>query len=204
MTDAKKDKNSTHGDGNGSEKPEERNASSENVEIGRGEYEELLRKAGEFSQIQDRLLRAAADFDNAKKRLNKERDDFFKFAMEGIVFDFLPVLDNLERALSHLDPKDEKTKSMADGFRLIQKQFVGVLGERGLKRLDTLGKTFDPHLHESIGCMVVKDKPEGLIIEEMLAGYELNGKLIRPAKVKVTTQKPGSQTGAVDKEEELT
>ena len=175
----------------------------ETVQIGRTEHEELLRKAEEFSQIQDRLLRSAADFDNAKKRLAKEREEFLKFALEGTIYDLLPTLDHFELAFAHLEENhDEKTKSIRDGFLLIQKQLISVLAERGLKRLETLGKPFDPHQHEAVGHVVSPEEPEGIVVEEVLAGYQLNGKLLRAAKVKVSVQ--SEALSSEEKSEELT
>ncbi len=186
-----------------SEKAPSKNASGEDpVSISRKEYDELLRKAGEFTALQDRLLRSAADFENAKKRLAREREDFLKFALEDFVYDLLPILDHFELALSHLDARDEKMKSIRDGFLLIQRQFLSVLTGHGLKRMESLGKPFDPHCHESVGHVVSKDHAEGIVLEEVLAGYELNGKLLRPAKVKISA---GEEAKPVEeKNEELT
>ena len=169
-----------------SSKPHE--PGDETVSIGRQEYDELLQKTKEFASLQDKLLRSAADFENAKKRLSKERDEFLKFALEEFIYDLLPMIDHFELALSHLNPQDEKMKSMRDGFLLIQRQLMTVLTSRGLKRIDTVGKPFDPHLHESMGHAISEEHPEGTILEELLAGYELNGKLLRPAKVKISTR----------------
>ena len=176
-------------------------ADSDAVQVGRAEYEELLRKAAEFAQIQDRLLRSAADFDNAKKRLAKEREGFLKFALESTLYDLLPVLDHFELALDHLEATDEKTKSIRDGFLLIQKRLSAVLAERGLKRIETVGKPFDPHLHEAVGHIVSQEKPDNLVLEEELTGYQLNGKLLRPAKVKISAREEKSLE---EKSEELT
>ncbi len=163
-------------------------ADTQTVEISRTDHEELLRKVSELEQLQDRLLRSAADFDNAKKRLTKEREDFLKFALEDTLHDVLPVLDHFELALGHLDASDEKAKSIRDGFLLIQKQLLTTFAQRGLKRLEALGKPFDPHLHEAVGHVVSQDKPEGVVLEEVLAGYQLNGKLLRPVKVKISAK----------------
>lgn len=184
------------------EKNPAENASGDPVSISRQEYDELLRKTDEFAALQDRLLRSAADFENAKKRLAKERDEFLKFALEDFIYDLLPVLDHFELALSHLDPKDEKMNAMRDGFLLIQRQFLGVLTSRGLKRIETAGKIFDPCYHESVGHVISKEHVEGTILEELLAGYELNGKLLRPAKVKISTVEEKKSAG--EKDEELT
>jgi len=171
------------------------------VEISRAEHEELLRKVEEFRNLQDQLLRSAADFDNARKRLAKERDDFLKYALEDLALDLLPILDNFELALAHLRADDEKAKPLREGFLLIQKQMLSVLTGRGLRRIETLGRAFDPHLHEAVGHIVTQDQSEGVILEEVLAGYQLNGKLIRPAKVKISTKTEKCQE---DKMEELT
>ena len=173
----------------------------ESVEISRAEYEELLRKVAEFAGLQDKLLRSAADFDNARKRLAKERDEFLKFALEDVIRDFLPILDHFEMAVAHIDPQDERMKALREGFLLIQKQLSSVLMERGLKKIETLGKPFDPHMHEAVGHIASSEKPEGTILEEVLAGYQLNGKLIRAAKVKISTK--GKMTSE-EKSEELT
>ncbi len=171
------------------------------VQISRAEHEELLRKAGEFTQLQDRLLRSAADFDNAKKRLIREREEFLKFALENTIYDLLPILDHFELALVHLEAEDEKTKSIRDGFLLIQKQLLQVLTERGLKKINSLGTPFDPHVHEAVGHVVSPEKPEGIVLEEVLPAYQLNGKLLRPAKVKISTKE---EKVSEEKTEELT
>lgn len=171
------------------------------VQVSRSEHEELLRKASEFVQLQDRLLRSAADFENAKKRLIKEREEFLKFALESTIHDLLPVLDHFELALAHLELGDEKTKSIRDGFLLIQKQLLQVLTERGLKKISSLGKPFDPHVHEAVGHIVSTEKLEGIVLEEVLAGYQLNEKLLRPAKVKISTKE---EKVSEEKTEELT
>ncbi|MBI4394838.1 MAG: nucleotide exchange factor GrpE [Candidatus Omnitrophica bacterium] len=180
---------------------EDQEKTPESIEIARVEYEELLKKANEFSELQDRLLRSAADFDNARKRLAKEREEFIKFALEDLIHDLLPVLDHFELALSHLQVQDEKSKSVRDGFLLIQKQLFQTLTERGLRRIETLGKAFDPYRHEAVGHVESQQKPEGIILEEALAGYELNGKLLRPAKVKTSIKE---KKGSEEKAEELT
>ncbi len=173
----------------------------EKVCLSREEYEALVKKSKEFESLQDRLLRSAADFDNAKKRLVKEREDFLKFALEDVLRELIPILDNLERALAHAAGEDEKAKSIRDGFSLIHKQLSDMLCERGLKRLASVGKLFDPHREEAVGHIVSEHKPEGTILEEMVPGYELNGKLIRPAQVKISTKK---KTNLGEKEEEIT
>ena len=160
-----------------------------------------MRKASELEQVQDRLLRSAADFDNAKKRLAKEREEFLKFALEGTILDLLPVLDHFEYALAHLGVADEKAKLIREGFVLILKQLLEVLAGRGLKRFEVLGKPFDPNVHEAMGEVVSRDCPDGTVAEEVVSGYQLNGKLLRPAKVKISVRE---ERRLEEKNEELT
>ncbi len=180
---------------------EHKEQESESLEINRAELEELKRKSEELAQLQDRLLRSAADFENAKKRLAKEREDFVRYGLEDFILRVLPVLDNFNFALSHIVGNDDKTKSMREGFLLIQKQLLQVLSEYGVKPLEvSRGKIFDPHFHEPVGSVVDPKLPEGSIVEEVQTGYELNGKLLRPAKVKISTKSNSPD----EKEEDLT
>lgn len=177
------------------------NSTSEKVELSKADYDQLQQKITELEGFKDKFLRAAADFDNAKKRFAKERDEFFKYALEGLIYDFLPVLDNFERALAHAGT-NHHAKSLCDGFQLIYKQLLSKLTEAGLKKIEVLGKKFDPHIHESVGHVVSDKEEEGKIVEEVLAGYELNGKLLRPPKVKIVGK--ADKASSSGKEEELT
>lgn len=175
-------------------------ADSETVQVSRTELEELKQKASEFSELQDRMLRSAADFENAKKRLSKEREEYLKYALEDLIYRLLPVLDNFNFALSHISGNDDKTRLMREGFLLIQKQLFQVMSEHGLRSIETLSKSFDPHFHEAVGTLYDPEKPEGTVVEEIQPGYELGGKLLRPAKVKISTRNQSQE----DKAEELT
>jgi len=169
------------------------------VRLTKTEHEELLRKLKDAEALQERMLRSAADFDNAKKRLTKEKEDYFKFALEGTLYELLPVLDNFERALAHR-VDDPAQKALWSGIELIHKHLQEVLKSRGLSRMETLKEPFDPHLHESIGHVFSEKEKEGNVAEEVVAGYLLNGKLLRPAKVKVFTREQVEE----EKEEQIT
>lgn len=184
------------------ENQKQETAVPEKIELSRAEHDQLLQKINELEGFKDKFLRAAADFDNAKKRFAKERDEFFKYALEGLIYDLLPVLDNFERALAHGEG-NQQAKSLCDGFQLINKQLSSKLAECGLKRMDVIGKQFDPHLHEAVEHVVSDKGKDGEIVEEVLAGYELNGKLLRHPKVKVIG-KPSTPPTEAFKEEELT
>ena len=148
------------------------------------EFQALEDKAAKSDEYFDRLLRLQADFDNYKKRLEKERIEFIKFANEEIIAEILQILDDFERAV-----EAGKTKHDFDvlykGIEMIHKDFKGFLKEKGLKEIEAKGKLFNPSEHEAMMQEETNDHPEDHIIEEFQKGYTLNGRVIRPSKVKV-------------------
>lgn len=143
----------------------------------------------ELAESKDRTLRVHADFDNAKKRLAKERAEILRFAGENLMRGLLPILDNFKRALSHTDAVPSNSnhgESLRQGVELIHKQLEDFLAKHGLVRLQVLGTKFDPHFHEAVGHVTSGVHPEDTVAEEVEAGYLLEGKLLRPAKVRIT------------------
>jgi molecular chaperone GrpE len=134
----------------------------------------------------DRLLRVAAEFDNFKKRAAKEREDAQKFGIERLLKDFLPVADNLERALDHAEEHD--LRQVIEGVKLVQKLFESALAKHGVTGFSALGQPFDPNLHEAL-MQQESDAPPGTVVSEMSRGYKLNERLVRPAAVVVARPK---------------
>ena len=130
----------------------------------------------------ERLLRVAAEFDNFKKRAIKEREDAQKFGMERLLKDFLPVADNLERALDHAEEHD--LRQVIEGVKLVQKLLETTLARHGVTGFSALGQPFDPNLHEAL-MQQESDAPAGTVVSEMSRGYKLNERLVRPAAVVV-------------------
>jgi molecular chaperone GrpE len=137
----------------------------------------------------ERLLRTAAEFDNFKKRALKEKDDVRKFGVESLLKDFLPVSDNLDRALDHAEQHDPK--QVLEGVRLVQKMLEGALSKHGVIGFSALGQMFDPAQHEAL-MQAESDEPPGTVIQEMARGYRLAERLVRPAAVVVARAKEGS------------
>ncbi|MBI4115119.1 MAG: nucleotide exchange factor GrpE [Candidatus Omnitrophica bacterium] len=181
-------------------KPETKETKEENVTLSKEEHEKLLKQAKELEELRDKFLRSAADYENAKKRLAKERDEFIKFSQEKLIRDILPILDNFERALAHSDTSNP----IVAGVQLTWKQLLDVLKAHGLKRLSVEGGVFDPHRHEAVD-QVEEKGPEGVIVQEITAGYLLQERVIRPAKVIIRVA-PGSKgkEKVEEKEEEIT
>ena len=159
-----------------------------NITVPKQEYEALKVKAEERDAFSDKYVRAHAEFENVRKRLEKDKLDFIKYANEGFILDFLPIVDNLEMAEKYI--KEAKDfKAVQDGVDMIQLQIQSFLKDIGLERIKTVGENFDPHIHEPIETEEAKDKKDGIIVAELKPGYKFNGKLLRPASVKIIKNK---------------
>ncbi len=137
--------------------------------------------------------RAQADFINYKRRSEQEGVETRKFANTVLILSILPVLDDLERALASIPPRQAKL-SWVDGIRLIQRKLQSNLEAQGVSQIKALGETFDPNLHEAAR---LGRGEEGIVIEELEKGYKLHDKIIRPSKVVV-----GNGEGEEEKKEE--
>ncbi len=131
------------------------------------------------------LKRLKADFENYKKRMIKEQTGFLRMASCGLITNLLPVVDNLERAISAAEShKDEKT--IKEGIEMVYTQFLGILEKEGLEEINPIGGKFDPELHEAVMQEESEDYSEDTIVEVLQKGYRLNDKVLRPAMVKVS------------------
>jgi molecular chaperone GrpE len=145
----------------------------------------LEEKEKEITEHHDRLLRLAADFENYKKRAAREKEDWAKFANEDLLRAILPFIDNLERAINHAQ-KVSDTGVLIEGVRLTIQQILQSLNRFGLSSFQSVGKPFDPTVHEAM-LVVETDKHEpNQVVEEFQKGYLLNDRLLRPATVSVS------------------
>jgi len=145
---------------------------------------EIAQAIEERDQLRDRLLRTQAEFDNYRKRVERERLETIERAAESVLRDVLPVVDDLERALD-AEPGNEAAASYRKGVELIHRQLTELMTRRGVKPIDTVGKDFDPHLHQSVASEAVPGARDGEIVQELRRGYTLGERLLRPAMVKV-------------------
>jgi len=169
----------------------------EKADISRQELEELRAKAAERDEYYNKWLNVHADYENTRKRLEKEKSEFAKFANEGIVSRLFPIVDNFDMALAAMETAQDKMAVM-DGIKLVQKEFHRILEENGVRKIEAQGKPFDPNFEEAVFMEETEEYPEGFVTEEVRAGYTLNGRLLRPAQVKVAknirTTDNGQQT----------
>jgi len=139
----------------------------------------------EVTELNDKLLRQHAEMDNLRKRTAREVVDARKFAVEKFAIALLDVVDNLERAL---DVEEGNEAAVRDGVQRTLDSWHGMMGKFDVGRIDAVGEQFDPHKHEALSKMP-SDEPEGTVINQHCAGYTLNGRLIRPAQVLVSSGK---------------
>ena len=128
-----------------------------------------------------------AEFENFKKRAMKERSDLLKFGWEPVARELLLVIDNIERALQHAPAGVDK--NFLSGLQLVQQQFLGIVAKQGVQRVEVDKKAFDPNLHEAVG-QAPSELPQGTVVHEETPGYTLHGRLLRPARVIVSTGAP--------------
>ena len=134
----------------------------------------------QVAKLTDIAARAQADLQNAKGRMEREREDIGKYALESFILRLLPTVDNFQRAMQHLPPalKDDE---WAKGVLAMEQELLRILADVGLTRMDSLGKPLDPHRHEPL---MEGPGKRGTVAEVFEEGYELNGRVLRPAKVR--------------------
>lgn len=140
---------------------------------------EMVKVKEELENTTDRLKRIMAEFDNFKKRNAKERELLYNSILGDIINRLLPVLDNLEKA-TNVETTDSNYKQ---GIDLVLKQYIDVLSSFGVKEIESVGKTFDPELHEAVSMVQDENLGEKEIKEEFRKGYKLGDKVIRHAMV---------------------
>lgn len=138
----------------------------------------------ERGEYLDGWKRAKADFINYQKEEAKRIEEILKFGNEALIKELLPVLDSFELSFTMSDV-DDKTKK---GMEIIYSQLKDILNKHGLESIKALGEKFDPGIHESL-AEVESDKETGTVVEELSRGWKLNGKVIRPARVKISKQR---------------
>ena len=138
-----------------------------------------------YQEEKEKLLRLQADFDNFRRRTRTEKEDWRVQIVADIAADFLPVLDNFQRAADAM-ALDEKAAPHLAGVEMIQRQLMEVLSNRGLKPVEALGCEFDPNCHEAVAEVPVQDADmAGKVVDEIQVGYKVGEKLLRPSMVRV-------------------
>jgi molecular chaperone GrpE len=158
--------------------------------------EALAAKAQEVERLQDRLVRLQAEFENYKKRMAREKAEFLKFATEGLLLEFLPILDNLERAIASARADTAKPETLVEGIDMIARLFRSTLEKAGVKPMETIGQPFDPSLHQAVAQVESPGHDDNIVVGEIQKGYLLEGRVLRAAMVKVSrASSPAAERG---------
>ena len=149
-----------------------------------GQIEELQQK---LSILGEQVLREQAEMQNVRRRAQRDVESAHKFALEKFATELLSVVDNLERAIDAIDAEDESQKAVAEGLELTLKTFIEVLAKYKVEAVEPEGQPFDADLHQAVSTVPNADVEPNTVINVFQKGYTLNGRLIRPAMVVVST-----------------
>ncbi len=162
----------------------------DDIPVIKSEVEELEAEVDGLKKIntslQEQMLRVRAEAENFRKRMQREKDDFARFARESFVRELLPVKDNLERALNHAG---DDPVVIVDGVKLTLEQFDSVFKTMGVECVECLGSPFDPAFHEAMNQIESDEHEPNTVVNELQRGYQLHGRLLRPAMVTVAKAK---------------
>ncbi|HIJ58467.1 MAG TPA: nucleotide exchange factor GrpE [Deltaproteobacteria bacterium] len=171
------------------EEGESQDQEEEEIPITKMTKAQLIKKVEKVQEASDKNLdlyiRSQADIDNVKKRYQKERQDLVKFANESLIKQLLPVVDNLEKAITHSQDEDS-IEAIRGGVDLTLKGLTDILQKAGVKTVEAIGEQFDPNFHEAVSQMADDGVEPGTVIKDLQKGYILNQRLIRPSMVIVS------------------
>ena len=151
----------------------------------------LAASEAKFNEQQDSVLRARAEMENARRRAEAEVEKARKFALERFAGELLDVIDNLERAVMVADTENEAIKPMLEGVEMTLKSFVSTIEKFGMTPINPQGEAFNPELHQAMSMQESADFAPNTVMAVMQKGYELNGRLLRPAMVMVSRAPDG-------------
>ncbi len=169
--------------------PEAQPVAPENLTL--EQIADLQQRAAQGAEHFERMLRLTADFDNFKKRAARERDETRRAASEAMLGRLLPVLDNFDMALAATNQPNASVETLKVGVSMIHTQLRQLFTDQGVEPVESMGRPFDPAIHEAVSQQETGDAPEGQVVQEIRKGYRLKDRLLRPASV-VVAKKPAA------------
>ena len=151
------------------------------IKIKVSEHAHLIEEAAKYKE---QYIRLYAEFENARKRMDREKQEFIRYANEGLIVEFLDILDNLERSIESAKAKHEDYEAFVKGIELVMANIHDMLKKNNVKPMKVDGKMFDPHRHEVLMQEERQDLDDGTVIEEFQKGYCLGEKSFVPQKSK--------------------
>lgn len=192
MNKEKNDKNDLENKKEMKEDTEEQNFSELNNEKEKdtvknaeeNEKERVTQLEKEISDLKDRFIRKVAEFENYKRRTENDQLNLFKYAAESFIIKLLPVIDDFERSLQHIDSA-KNNESLKEGIKLVYDKFIRVLEDQGIHKIEAVGKPFDVNFHEALMQRKTDQAEPHTVIDEIQPGYLYKDKVIRHSKVVV-------------------
>jgi len=160
--------------------------------------DEKERLTAELKETNDKYLRLYAEFENYKKKVNKDKEELVKYGNEKLIYELLPVIDNLEMALEH--SKNEASESIVQGVEITLKELMRILQKFELTPINSMGKPFDPAIHHAMTLVERDDIEENIVVEEFRKGYMFRDKVIRASLVGVSKKPAKSKEEEVENE----
>ena len=157
---------------------------------------EMAKLTADLEELRQTLVRRQADFDNYRKRIEKERFEDSKRATARVIESLIPAIDGFEHALAA--HREAEYESYRKGFELIYKQLLDNITKLGVERIDPLGKSFDPHLHQAMDRAETTEHKDGTILQVFQPGYVFHGRVLRPAMVRVAVHPNPASKEAVN------
>lgn len=154
--------------------------------------EQLAAAKAEAALHYDRYVRAIADHENFRKRVAREKDELRQYAASRVLEDLFPVLDNLGLGLAAADQPNASVQTLKEGVAMVQTQLKSTLEQHGLKEINPVAQAFDAHQHEALAQQPSAEVAEGIVLNVIRVGYSLNGRLLRPASVVVSSGAPNN------------
>ncbi|MBN1272521.1 MAG: nucleotide exchange factor GrpE [Candidatus Aminicenantes bacterium] len=148
---------------------------------------EINKQEKEIEELKENVLRKTADMENMRKRVEREKSEYYQYALFDFLKELLAIMDNFERALESKNQKSEK--GLREGIEMIYKQWLNLMQKVGVKPIALKDQTFDPHVHQAFISEESEDVSEPKVLEEYQKGYKLNDRLLRPSLVKVVMPK---------------
>jgi molecular chaperone GrpE len=167
------------------ETPEEPKRKKKKDEIVLELQRSVAEKEEKLKELNSKYLYLSAEFENFKRLKAKEKQDILKFGNEALIMELIPVIDDLERALDHIE-KTDANKGILDGVQMTINSFLKVLEQAGVERVEAVGKKFDPNFHEALFQEEREDVEPDVVVSELQKGYLLNGRLVRASRVSVS------------------
>ncbi|MBD2442046.1 nucleotide exchange factor GrpE [Dolichospermum sp. FACHB-1091] len=181
-------------------------AGSQPIEINTAAFSDLNQQIESLKvQLEERstqYMRIAADFENYRKRTSKEKEEIDLQVKRNTITELLPVVDNFERARSHLKPQSEGEMTIHKSYQGVYKQLVDCLKRLGVAPMRPEGQQFDPNLHEAVMREATNEHPEGTVLEELVRGYYFGDRVLRHAMVKVAAPKEDVSSSPEDQSTE--